>query len=63
MLLGAATIFAADWAMAWLVRLDRVGLAQLLERRHPELAERLLTLVQLESEATPPGFALAASTW
>lgn len=52
----ATTLLAADWIMAWLVRLDRVGLAQLLEKRYPDLAERLLTVVQLEAEGPPSSF-------
>ncbi len=33
-----------------LVRLDLIGVAHLLEQRYPELAERLVTLVQLQRE-------------
>ncbi len=64
---GMAGTLAGGVSMAWLQiwrsRLDPVGLAHLLEQRHPELAERLVTLVQLPTE-TPVPFArfLAAET-
>src|SRR5437016_5459354 len=51
----AATLFAVDWITAWLVRLDRVGLAHLLEKRYPDLAERLVTLVQLPTDQASSG--------
>jgi hypothetical protein len=53
----AVTLLAVDWRAAWLVRLDPIGLAQLLEKRYPELAERLVTLVQIQSEEIPSSFA------
>ncbi len=57
---GIASVFATGAAMVWLriwrSKLDPVGLAQLLERRHPELAERLVTVVQLPAD-TPAPFA------
>ena len=52
----AVALFAIDAITAWLVRLDRVGLAHLLEKRYPELAERLVTLVQLETGEASSSF-------
>jgi hypothetical protein len=52
----AVSLFAADMIASWVVRLDRVGLAQLLEERHPELAERLITLVQIPAEESDAAF-------
>ncbi len=52
----AVSLFAADVIASWLVRLDRVGIAHLLEQRYPELAERLVTLVQMPAEETDAGF-------
>lgn len=49
--------FLADWIVAWRVRLDRIGLAHLLEKRNPGLAERLVTLVQLDANDSHTGFA------
>jgi hypothetical protein len=42
--------------VAWLARLDRVGLAQLIEKCYPELAEGLVTLVQPQTDAMPSRF-------
>lgn len=56
-LAAAIALFAVDWIAAWLVRLDLTGLAQLLEKRYPELAERLVTLVQLPSDGAEVGLA------
>ncbi|MSQ94937.1 MAG: hypothetical protein EXR98_10340 [Gemmataceae bacterium] len=53
----AVALFVADWITAWLVRLDTLGLANLLEKRYPELAERLLTLVQMQTEESASSFA------
>lgn len=56
-LLAAVLLFAVDWLASWYVRLDTIGLAQLLEKRYPELAERLVTLVQLPADQAQPGLA------
>lgn len=61
---GAIAVGASmAWLRIWRSRLDPVGLAHLLEKRHPDIAERLVTLVQLPTE-TPGPFArfLAADT-
>lgn len=52
----AVGLFAADLIASWLVEVDRVGLAQLLETRYPELAERLVTLVQMPPEQSNTRF-------
>jgi hypothetical protein len=49
----ALALVVVDWIASWLVRIDLVGLAHLLEKRYPELAERLVTLVQVEADKTP----------
>ncbi|MBI3821270.1 MAG: hypothetical protein HY289_01165 [Planctomycetes bacterium] len=53
----AVMLFAVDAALTWLVRPDRIGLAHLLEKSHPELAERLVTLVQLPEGERSSAFA------
>ncbi len=47
-LLLAIGMSIAAWLRTARVRPDSVGLAQLLERRYPALAERLVTLVQID---------------
>jgi hypothetical protein len=52
---AAITLLAVD-AAVWAKRLDLVGIAHVLEKRYPDLAERLVTLVQgphTESMFTP----------
>lgn len=39
-------VLLLDGMAVWLTRFDRVGLAHLLEKSYPELAERLVTLAQ-----------------
>ena len=56
-LILAIGIGAAAWIASWHVRLDMIGLAQLFEKQHPELAERLVTLVQLQADDANPEFA------
>ena len=56
-LLLTATIFVADWLTAWRVRVDRIGLAHLVEKRFPGLSERLVTLVQIQADKTPSSLA------
>ncbi len=56
MLVLAVTLFVTDWIAAWLVRIDPLGLAQLLEKRYPELSERLVTLLQLQTEESASSF-------
>ena len=47
---GVSAIFTLDLVTSWFSRLDPVGLAQTLEQRNPELAERLVTLVQIQND-------------
>lgn len=54
-LAGAAVILILDLAKAWLGRLELVGLAHLLEKRYPDLAERLVTLVQIPPDEASSG--------
>lgn len=56
--MAALTLFAADLLAAWYSRLDRLGLAQLVEESHPEFGGRLLTLVQV-APGQSAGFAEA----
>jgi hypothetical protein len=56
LLVLSALLLAVDWWTAWLGKLDRVGLAQLLEKRHPDLAERLVTVVQMDGDQAASSF-------
>jgi len=50
--LTAIVLFLVNGLTCWLMKLDPLGLAQILEARYPSLAERLLTIVQMESDPT-----------
>jgi len=54
---SAGAWLVVDWCLVWLPRVDQVGLAHLLEKRFPDLAERLVTLVQLQADEASPEFA------
>jgi hypothetical protein len=50
LLLGAVMLVVNDFYRAWFSRLDMVGVAQMLEKCFPDLAERLVTLVQVQDD-------------
>ncbi|MBI2805384.1 MAG: hypothetical protein HYX68_10445 [Planctomycetes bacterium] len=51
-----ASLIFANAITSWMIRLNDLGLAQLLEKRYPDLAERFVTLVQLNADPMPSAF-------
>ncbi|HZZ80245.1 MAG TPA: hypothetical protein VFE62_17155 [Gemmataceae bacterium] len=52
---SSIAILCVDLIASWLMRLDRLGIAHVLEQQYPDLAERLVTLVQMPAEQTSGG--------